>query len=393
MRQPATITRNILLLSIVSLCTDMASEMLYPMMPGFLHSIGYPILLIGLMEGLAEAIAGLSKSYFGYQSDLVQKRLPFIRLGYLLSAVSKPLMALSFVPGWIFSTRLIDRLGKGIRTAPRDAMLRNESNASNRGAVFGFHRSMDTIGAVIGPLIALALLHYFPGKYALLFIIAALPGILAIASTWLLKEKEITKPSATKLVNWTKYWARSPKAYRQLLLPIVLFACINSSDMFLLLYSKQCGNSDTTVILMYIAYNLVFASLAYPAGKLADRLGLPVIFITGLLLFALVYGGFSMFNTAIFLIPLFIFYGIYAALTDGVAKAMISNTVTQEEAGTALGTYAALQSLAALVASLSAAIIWQTWGASFAFGISAIIALIAAIWLWFILKSNKKEKN
>lgn len=367
----------------------MASEMLYPVMPGFLQSIGYPILLIGLMEGLAEAIAGLSKSYFGYQSDLMQKRLPFIRLGYLLSAVSKPLMALSFIPGWIFCTRLIDRLGKGIRTAPRDAMLRNESNASNRGAVFGFHRSMDTIGAVFGPLIALALLHFFPGRYALLFMVAALPGILAIASTWLLKEKEIINPTEAKPTNWTKYWARSPLAYRKLLPPLLLFACINSSDLFLLLYSKQCGYTDTTVILMYIAYNLVFATLAYPAGKLADRLGLPIIFITGLLIFALVYGGFSMFDTAIFLIPLFIFYGIYAALTDGVAKAMISNTVTQAEAGTALGTYAALQSLAALFASFSAAIIWQKWGASIAFGMSAIIALIAAIWLLLLLKKNK----
>ena len=179
------ISRTIWIISFVSLFTDMASEMLYPVMPVYLKSIGYSVLVIGILEGFAEAVAGLGKSYFGRVSDASGKRLPFVRLGYLLSAVSKPMLAVSTQLWWIFSARFLDRAGKGLRTAPRDALLSDETTAADKGTVFGFHRMMDTFGAVLGPLIALLYLYFYPGAYKTLFLLAFIPGIAAIVFTFL----------------------------------------------------------------------------------------------------------------------------------------------------------------------------------------------------------------
>ena len=184
------ITRNIWLISLVSLFTDIASEMLYPVMPVYLRSIGFSVLLIGILEGLAEAIAGLSKGYFGNLSDKKGVRLPFVKWGYLLSAVSKPLLAVSVYPLWVFAVRSLDRIGKGIRTSARDALLSQETTKENKGRVFGFHRGMDTVGAAIGPVAALIFLYFYPEQYRWLFLIAFLPGIVAITLTFLLKEKK-----------------------------------------------------------------------------------------------------------------------------------------------------------------------------------------------------------
>ncbi|TBR06647.1 MAG: MFS transporter, partial [Rugosibacter sp.] len=172
-----TITRNIWIISLVSMFTDIASEMLYPVMPIYLKSIGFSIVLIGVLEGFAEATAGLSKGYFGKLSDNMGRRLPFVRWGYFLSAISKPMMAIFTFPFWIFSARTIDRLGKGIRTGARDAMLSDEATTQTKGTIFGFHRSLDTLGAVIGPLSALVLLYFYPGHYKTLFFIAFIPGM------------------------------------------------------------------------------------------------------------------------------------------------------------------------------------------------------------------------
>ncbi|WP_431210232.1 MFS transporter [Puia sp. P3] len=191
------LTRTIWVLSLVSLCTDIASEMLYPVMPLYLRSIGFTAVVIGLLEGLAEATAGLSKGYFGQRSDQTGKRIPFIRLGYGLSAISKPMLAAFAYPLWIFFARTIERLGKGIRTGAGDALLSDQATPATKGRVFGFHRSMDTTGAVIGPLLALAWLYYNPGRYRWLFIISFVPGVLAILLTYLLK-KEQPKPAQTK---------------------------------------------------------------------------------------------------------------------------------------------------------------------------------------------------
>jgi MFS family permease len=184
--KPKILTRTILLVSFVSLFTDIASEMLYPIMPVYLRSIGFSVLLIGILEGVAEATAGLSKGYFGNLSDIRQKRVPFIRWGYTLSAFSKPMLAIFIFPLWIFFARTLDRFGKGIRTSARDAMLSDETTTEHKGRVFGFHRSMDTTGAAIGPVFALVFLYFYPEQYKWLFFIAFFPGIVAIMLTFLL---------------------------------------------------------------------------------------------------------------------------------------------------------------------------------------------------------------
>ena len=184
------ITRTIWILSLVSLFTDTASEMLYPVMPIYLRTIGFSMVLIGVLEGVAEATAGISKGYFGKLSDQIGKRAPFVRLGYALSAISKPLLAFFIYPWWVFFARTIDRLGKGIRTGARDALLSDESGTQNKAKVFGFHRSMDTLGAVLGPLVALLYLYFYPGSYKILFLIAFAPGLLAIAASFLLHERK-----------------------------------------------------------------------------------------------------------------------------------------------------------------------------------------------------------
>ena len=181
------ITRTVWILSLVGLLTDTASEMLYPIMPIYLKSIGFSIVLIGVLEGFAEAIAGLSKGYFGKKSDNLGRRLPFVQIGYGLSAISKPMMALFIFPLWIFFARTIDRIGKGVRTGARDAILSDEATAETKGEIFGFHRSMDTLGAVIGPAMALIYLYYYPTDYKTLFLIAFIPGVFAVAASFMIK--------------------------------------------------------------------------------------------------------------------------------------------------------------------------------------------------------------
>jgi len=245
------ITRSIWILSLISLFTDMASEMLYPIMPIYLKTIGFSVLLIGVLEGVAEATAGLSKGYFGKLSDQTGKRVPFVQYGYLLSSLSKPMMAIFVYPLWIFFARTIDRFGKGIRTGARDAMLSDEATPQTKGKVFGFHRSMDTLGAVLGPSIALLYLYFYPEQYKTLFYIAFIPGMIAVITTLLLKDKQ-TVPVKTKktasFFSFLHYWKESPANYRKLVIGLLVFTLFNSSDVFLLLKAKQSGLSDTMVI-------------------------------------------------------------------------------------------------------------------------------------------------
>ncbi len=364
----------------------MASEMLYPVMPVFLKSIGFSILLIGVLEGFAEAIAGLSKGYFGKRSDVTGKRLPFVQLGYALSAISKPMMAVFIYPLWIFFARTLDRLGKGLRTGARDALLSDECTRENKGKVFGFHRSMDTLGAVLGPAIALAYLYYYPDDYTTLFIIAFFPGVLAILLTLFIKEKKPINNSELKKERWSffaifSYWKVSSVEYKKLLIGLLLFATFNSSDVFLLLRMKESGLSDTAVIGVYIFYNLAFALLAYPIGILADKLGLKKIFLSGLFVFAIVYAGFAVNDNLIIFFILFFLYGLYAAATEGISKAWISNIVDKSETATAIGTYSGLQSICALLASSLTGFLWYSFGSLITFLITALVTLIVIIYL------------
>src|SRR6476646_141306 len=314
------INRTVWLLSLVSLFADMASEMLYPVVPVYLKEIGFSVFLIGVLEGVAEFTAGISKGYFGKQSDIRGVRLPFVKGGYFLSAVSKPMMALFTWPLWIFFARTIDRLGKGLRTAARDALLSQNATPQTKARVFAFHRSLDTTGAVIGPTLALAYLYFFPQRYQPLFFYAFIPGLMAVALLFFLREKR-SAPATTKRGNFFsffKYWNVATPDYRKLVVGLLFFALINSSDVFLLLKTKAVTGSDTLTIVAYNFYNIVYAAASYPLGALADAWGFKKVFVVGLLLFAAVYGLFGMAASTLLVFSAFFLYGIYAAATESI---------------------------------------------------------------------------
>lgn len=378
-----TITRTVWILSLVSLFTDMASEMLYPIMPIYLKSIGFSILLIGILEGLVEAVAGLSKGYFGQLSDSKAKRAPFVQLGYALSAISKPMMAFFVYPLWIFFARTTDRLGKGIRTGARDAMLSAETTKANKGKVFGFHRSMDTFGAVLGPALALIYLYFYPEDYLNLFYIAFIPGILAVFASLLLKDKKTETISEKKKINFftfINYWKQSTPEYRKVVLGLLFFALFNSSDVFLLLKAKDAGLDDTWVIGIYIFYNLIYALTAFPLGSFADKIGLKKMFIFGLIVFSIVYFGMGLATNLYAIIALFFGYGIYAAATEGISKAWVTNISKDENSATAVGTYSAFQSIVAMVASVMAGLLWFYFGANVTFLVTAMATIFVIIY-------------
>lgn len=383
------ITRAVWILSVVSLFTDTASEMLYPVLPIYLKTIGFSVVLIGILEGIAEATAGLSKGYFGKLSDTSGRRVPFVQMGYAFSALSKPMMAVFTFPLWIFFARTIDRFGKGIRTGARDALLSDEATPETKGKVFGFHRSMDTLGAVIGPGLALIYLYFYPEDYRTLFFIALIPGLLAIISSLRLKEKNAHKDKPkvrTGFFSFLKYWKQSPAVYRKVVAGLLVFTLVNSSDVFLLLQAKQAGLNDTMVIGVYIFYNLVYAMFAFPMGILADNIGLKTIFIMGLLLFAAVYFGMALNSNLYIFFGLFFLYGVYASATEGISKAWISNITGKKDTATAIGTFSGLQSICTMLASSLTGFIWFKFGAATAFILTATMTLIVAAYFLTVPK-------
>lgn len=371
----------------MSLFTDIASEMLYPILPIYLKSIGYSILFIGFLEGVAEFVAGYSKGYFGNLSDIQGKRVPFVRFGYALSAISKPLLAISRMPYLVFFSRTLDRIGKGVRTGARDALLSEETTASSKAQIFGFHRSFDTLGAVIGPSLALIFLAIYPNQYIYLFYLAVVPGFISIGLTFLLKEKENqTKQTGktTSLFSYLSYWKQTNSDYRKLVFGLIVFALWNSSDVFLILKAKEVGLSDTIIIGIYIFYNLVYAVFAFPFGILADRMGLKRMFLFGISMFIFVYWIMGTYQTVGWIVFAFFLYGLFASATEGIGKAWISNLVPSEEVGTAIGMFTGLQSFATFFASVIAGWIWFTFGAGVTFLITGLFALLVWMYLYFI---------
>lgn len=377
------INRTVIVLSLVSFFTDVATEMLYPIMPVYLSSIGFSVVFIGLLEGIAEAVAGLSKGYFGKLSDVSGARMPFVRLGYALSALSKPMLGMFVMPLWVFFARTLDRFGKGIRTGARDAVLSDNATPETKGQVYGFHRTIDTMGAVTGPALALLYLYFRPGDYHTMFFIAFIPGLLALFSTYLIKEKaaETVKKGQVRIVDFIAYWKKGPAVYRQLLLGLLMFTLFNSSDMFLLLKVKESGRDDTFVIGMYIFYNFVYAALSLPLGLLADKLGLKKVYLLGLFVFAGVYISMAYAHSSWQFIVIFLFYGAFSAATEGISKAWISNISAKEDTATAIGTYAGLQSICALLASTIGGLLWYTWGSMSAFLSTGLVSLMVFIYM------------
>ena len=382
----AKIPRQVVILGLVSLFTDFASEMLYPITPIFLTTVlGASMSVVGIIEGIAEVTAGFLKGYFGNLSDRKGKRSIFIVLGYGISGAIKSL------PGFIISipsvvlSRVVDRVGKGIRTAPRDALLASYADG-NTGAVFGFHRAMDTLGAVIGPLAAILLLLIFPGKYSWLYLFALIPSVCAIGFTFIVKDVK-TKSKSSSPKNYSAFFKTSSHEYKLLLILFTLFSLVNSSDVFLILKSKQISHSDLTAILGYVFYNIIYAGSSYPIGKLADRFGKKNTFVIGLVIFSITYLGFALNTEHIIIWLLFALYGIYASSTEGVIKAWVSDLVTDEFRGSAIGLLTMLSSFAIMFGSFLTGILWDRFGSQVPFLVSSAVSIAIAVIL-FLTKKN-----
>ena len=384
------INRTVIILSVVSLFADIASEMIYPVVPFYLEEIGFSVLMIGVLESVANFTSGISKGYFGKLSDEKGIRLPFIKAGYLFSAISKPMMAMLAYPLWIFFARTVDRFGKGLRTAARDALLSQQSTKETKARIFGFHRALDTAGAAIGPAIALLFLNFFPKQYLSLFYFAFLPGIISVLLIFLVKEKKQSVSTLEKgnFFSFFKYWKIASPEYKKLMFGLLLFALFNSSDFFLLLLTKKVTGSDNIAIAAYVFYNLVFALASFPFGRLADNFGIRKIFIAGLIMFTIVYTGFAFHPSTTVIFILFFIYGIYAAATEGVVKAWITNIAHDTNTATAIGFYTSCESICTLLASTIAGLVWLKLGSSFTFAATAVVGFVVVFYFLLSFRKN-----
>ncbi len=326
MKNKFGISKNVFVLGLVSFFNDVASEMIYPIVPIFLTSVlGAPVAIVGLIEGIAESTASILKVVSGWLSDKFQRRKPFVVAGYSFSAISKMILSLAFSWPFVLIARFIDRFGKGTRTSARDALIAESSENSVRGRAFGFYRALDTLGAVVGPMIALLAIHFLGNNFRLIFFLAFIPAFMGILLLlfFVKEKKKEANPSSTFRFNWHKL----DPSFKIFLLISFIFALGNSSDAFLILRAQNLGLSLTLVVLAYILFNFTYAIFSIPAGIISDKIGPKKVLLAGFLLFSAVYLFFGLVHSSLFLWLLFPVYGLYMALTEGVGKAYISNLV------------------------------------------------------------------
>jgi MFS family permease len=372
------IAKNIWAMGLVSFFNDIASETIYPLIPLFLTTtLGVSVATVGLIEGLAESTGNIVKVVSGWLSDKLEERKPIVITGYSLASFSKILLALAYVWPLALIARIADRLGKGIRTSARDALIAESSKAKNRGISFGLHRTLDTLGAVVGPLIAMVLIKLIPHNFHAIFYLASIPGFIAVFI----------------LVIFVKEHKKKIKVAKPLIKPIklnfhfkmfVVISCIfalgNSSTAFLILRARNLGLSTTLTIVIYTLFNFAYASLSTPAGMLSDKIGAKKVLLIGFLLFSLVYLFLGLTQKSIYLWLLFPAYGIYMALTDGIGKAYISNlTFLKENLGLAFGIYQTTTGIATFFASFIAGLLWTHVSVEAAFIFGSVMALISGV--------------
>ncbi len=363
MRRP-WLTRNLLLLTLVSLTQDAASELLYPLLPLLITGVlAAPPVVLGVVEGCAEAAAGISKYVAGRWSD-GRARKPFVTTGYAMAALGKVIVAASFVWPMVLVGRVVDRLGKGVRSAPRDALIAASVPREDYGRAFGFHRTGDTLGAVIGPLIALAGLAALDGNLRAVLWWAVVPAVLSTLLTFFVVENRRQPDPFVDLTDeappLTGKVTRSPlpPEFWRVTVVLVAIAVVNFPDALLLLRISDLGFTTTQVVLAYVLYNLVYTLGSYPAGALSDRLPRPLIYGIGLLAFAAAYAGLALIGHSGWAFVLMGFYGLFPAFTDGVGKAWISTLVTDEHRGRAQGVFQSLSNGAVFLAGLWAGLSW-----------------------------------
>ena len=381
--------RNVFALGWTSFLNDTASEMIYPLLPVFLTTtLGAGAAFLGLIEGIAESTASLLKLFSGWLSDRIGKRKGLVLFGYGLAAVARPLISISHAAWQVLLIRVGDRAGKGVRGSPRDALVAASCEENERGKAFGFQRSMDHAGAIVGPLLASLVLFLIPGNYRLMFALASIPGILTLPLIALsVREVKPASSPAPKAVKLTlSPFSRKFKIY---LTVLVLFTLGNSSDTFLLLRAKTLGVGVALLPILWIVLHLVKTLTSVPGGVLSDKLGRKGVIVAGWLIYALVYLGFGMAGKSWQVWALFGVYGLFFGLTEGVEKAFVADLVPEALRGTAYGLYNFAIGIAALPASLLLGIVWQTTkSALLAFGLGGALAFLASLLLVLLVRDK-----
>jgi MFS family permease len=382
---------NVLALAAVSFLTDASSEIIAPLLPLFLvGTLGASVQMVGVIEGAAEAVAALLKVASGWWSDRVSRRKPLIVLGYGLASLVRPMVAVAQTGAHVLAIRLTDRVGKGIRGAPRDALLAASVPAEQRGRAFGFHRAADHAGAVVGPLVALACLQWLGMPVRQVFWVAAVPGALAVMVALVLVKEEppavravpVRRP-AERVALPTRFWAG--------IAPVVLFTLGNSTDAFLLLRASQLGVPTALIPLLWVALHVVKSASSTPGGALSDRVGRRPLIVAGWLLYAAVYAGFAVAEAQWHAWALFAVYGAVFGLTEGSEKALVADLVAPAQRGTAFGWYHGLVGAAALPASVLFGYVWDRYSAGAAFTMGAGLAVGAAMWM--ALSANQQQRE
>jgi len=372
-------SKNVFYTGLVSFFMDISSEMIYPLMPLFLANVlGVNKSMIGAIEGVAEATASILKVFSGWLSDRLGKRKTLMAIGYGISTLSRPVVALAGSWQQVFASRFIDRLGKGVRTAPRDAIIAEAAEKTHLARAFSFHRSMDTAGAVVGPAITLGLLGLYNNDYRKIFWFSIIPGILAVATIIIfIKEKKAAEGDKAERPKLTlKHFDWKVKFF---IFIAALFALGNSSDAFLILRAEQVGVSTAMIPAVYLTFNLIYSISAIPAGIAADKFGKKRLILIGFILFALLYYGFAIARNSIDIWLLFVAYGIFMGLTEGIQKAFLATIIPPDFKATAFGVYATAIGIATLPASVIAGVLWDKISPSATFYFGSITAALSAI--------------
>ncbi len=395
-RRYRALPRNVYAVSLVSLLNDASSEIIYPLLPIFLTAtLGASARAIGVIEGLAESVSSLLKLFAGYLSDRLGKRKGLVVSGYALASLARPLLA--FANSWpqVLAIRLTDRVGKGVRTAPRDAMIADTVEPSQRGIAFGFHRAMDHAGAVIGPLLGYGLVALFvvnrstptASEFTRIFLLAALPAFAAVlVAIFFMRESAVPKKESAEVVRLSL--AGFDGNFKRFLLVVALFTLSNSSDSFLILRAREAGVSVVAIPLLWAAHHgsKVLSSLL--GGDLSDRLGRKSLIVSGWLLYSAVYCGFAFAGNKTSVWSLFLIYGIYFGLAEGAEKALVADLVRPEQRGTAYGLYNLAFGFTVFPASLLMGMIWDWRGPTTAFLVSALLGTLAALLLLFLVRAH-----
>ncbi|HVZ47391.1 MAG TPA: MFS transporter [Gemmatimonadaceae bacterium] len=377
---PARVPRNVVALGVVSLLGDVASEMIYPLLPVFLSSVlGASGTAIGAIEGFAESTSSLLKLASGWWADRARHRKPLVIVGYAISAVARPLVGVATATWHVLAVRMSDRTGKGIRTSPRDALLADSTDADVRGRAYGLHRALDNTGAVMGPLLGWMLYEALHVPMRSVFLWSVVPGVLSVAVlVWFVREPAHAPPATTSAPGVGATQAPLGAAFWRYLAVLFVFTLGASSDAFVLLRAQQLGVPVAAIPLLYAALNIVKAVSSTPGGALSDRRGRRPVIIAGWMLYAAVYLGFALASAAWHAVALFVAYGFFFGLTEGTEKAFVADLVPATRRGTAFGWYNFAIGIGALPASLVFGAVWDRFGSATAFGIGAALAAVAA---------------